>query len=88
MDQPIDIDDLRQNTVYGGWDGDEANETVRTFWRVVESFDREERSALVKFVTSCARPPLLGFQELVPRFAIRNAGNDQERLPTSSTCGE
>jgi ubiquitin-protein ligase E3 C len=76
------VADLKANTVYGGWDGDEANETIRAFWRVVEGFDKDDRSKLVKFVTSCARPPLLGFKELVPRFAIRAAGADQTRLPT------
>ncbi|KAL8279266.1 hypothetical protein RQP46_008303 [Phenoliferia psychrophenolica] len=86
VDQPIDLDDLRQNTVYGGWEGEEANETIRDFWDVVGTFDKDERSRLVKFVTSCARPPLLGFAELNPRFAIRAAGTDQTRLPTSSTC--
>ncbi|SCV74701.1 BQ2448_7730 [Microbotryum intermedium] len=86
IDQPIDIDDLKANTVYGGFEGEEANESVRAFWRVVESFDKEQRSKLVKFVTSCARPPLLGFKELTPKFALRNAGADQDRLPTSSTC--
>jgi ubiquitin-protein ligase E3 C len=82
VDQPIDLRDLRDNTVYGGWDGDEANDTIRDFWDVVEGFDKDERSRLVKFVTSCARPPLLGFSELNPRFAIRAAGADQTRLPT------
>jgi ubiquitin-protein ligase E3 C len=27
-----------------------------------------------------------GFKELVPKFAIRDAGRDNERLPTASTC--
>ena len=27
-----------------------------------------------------------GFKELVPNFSIRDAGTDQYRLPTSSTC--
>ena len=27
-----------------------------------------------------------GFKELVPKFAIRDAGRDSERLPTASTC--
>ena len=27
-----------------------------------------------------------GFKELVPNFCIRDAGSDQYRLPTSSTC--
>jgi ubiquitin-protein ligase E3 C len=72
--------------VYGGWDGDEAHSTIRAFWRVVGAFDASDRAKLVKFVTSCARPPLLGFKELTPRFAIRHAGTAQDRLPTASTC--
>ncbi|KAM0789662.1 hypothetical protein ACM66B_006527 [Microbotryomycetes sp. NB124-2] len=82
----IDVNDLRANTVYGGWDGEEANETIRLFWQVVQKFDNKQRADLVKFVTSCGRPPLLGFQELNPRFAIRHAGDDQTRLPSASTC--
>lgn len=58
VDQPIDLEDLKANTVYGGFVGDEANDTIRDFWEVVEGFDREDRSKLVKFVTSCARPPV------------------------------
>ncbi|GAA5854091.1 hypothetical protein JCM5353_002749 [Sporobolomyces roseus] len=86
VDAPIDVSDLRRNTIYGGWDGDENNPTIRDFWNVFESFDKEDRAKLVKFVTSCARPPLLGFGELNPLFAIRNAGQDESRLPTSATC--
>lgn len=107
VDQPIDVADLKANTVYGEFVGDETDETIINFWSVVEEFDKDQRSALVKFVgiflysfscmniidkfielqvTSCARPPLLGFSELYPKFAIRKAGNDETRLPTSSTC--
>lgn len=32
-EEPIDIDDLRRNTVYGGLYG-ESHETVEMFWRV------------------------------------------------------
>ncbi|KAH7101855.1 HECT-domain-containing protein [Auriculariales sp. MPI-PUGE-AT-0066] len=81
----VDVDDLRQNTNYGGvYDADE--ETIVAFWGVVKSFDTTQRRQLLRFVTSCSRPPLLGFKELVPLFSIRDAGNDQTRLPTSSTC--
>ncbi|GAA5959773.1 hypothetical protein JCM21900_006378 [Sporobolomyces salmonicolor] len=86
VDEPIDVSDLRRNTVYGGWDGDENNPTITAFWSTVESFGKDDRAKLVKFVTSCARPPLLGFKELNPLFAIRNAGSDENRLPTSATC--
>lgn len=82
---PIDIADLQQHTSYGGhFDADHP--TIVLFWKVVESFDQEQRKGLLRFVTSCSRPPLLGFHELVPNFSIRNAGEDELRLPTSSTC--
>ncbi|KAF8638999.1 hypothetical protein AX17_001801 [Amanita inopinata Kibby_2008] len=85
VNSPIDLDDLRWHTSYGGL-YDENEPTIVAFWKVVNSFDQEQRRALLRFVTSCSRPPLLGFGELVPNFAIRDAGNDQERLPTASTC--
>ncbi|KAJ6561884.1 hypothetical protein B0H19DRAFT_1026705 [Mycena capillaripes] len=84
-DSPVDLEDLQGNTQYGGiFDSNHA--TIISFWRVVHSFDQEQRKALLRFVTSCSRPPLLGFKELVPNFAIRDAGSDELRLPTSSTC--
>ncbi|KAJ7472758.1 HECT-domain-containing protein [Mycena latifolia] len=84
-DSPVDLDDLQGNTQYGGtFDSNHA--TIIAFWRVVHSFDQEQRRALLRFVTSCSRPPLLGFKELNPNFAIRDAGADELRLPTSSTC--
>ncbi|KAG8682736.1 hypothetical protein FRC09_016555, partial [Ceratobasidium sp. 395] len=82
---PIDLDDLRENVQYGGL-YDESHEVIRMFWKVVKDFNQDERRALLRFVTSCSRPPLLGFKELNPRFAIRDATSDDQRLPTSSTC--
>ncbi|KAH8114432.1 HECT-domain-containing protein [Phellopilus nigrolimitatus] len=85
VNSPIDLDDLRSHTNYSGLYSDEE-QTVTTFWKVVNSFDHEQRKALLRFATSCSRPPLLGFKELQPNFSIRDAGNDQHRLPTASTC--
>ena len=45
----------------------------------------EERGKVLKFVTSCARPPPLGFAGLNPGFVIRKVA-DTSRLPTASTC--
>ncbi|CCO26337.1 ubiquitin-protein ligase E3 C [Rhizoctonia solani AG-1 IB] len=81
----IDIEDLRANCAYGGL-YDESHEVIETFWKVVNTMNQDERRALLRFVTSCSRPPLLGFKELNPRFAIRDATSDDQRLPTSSTC--
>ncbi|KAI0685222.1 HECT-domain-containing protein [Cytidiella melzeri] len=85
VNSPIDLDDLRAHTQYGGLYNDQEP-TIQIFWRVVHSLNHEHRRALLRFATSCSRPPLLGFKELVPNFAIRDAGSDESRLPTASTC--
>ncbi|KAL2315205.1 Ubiquitin-protein ligase E3 [Schizosaccharomyces pombe] len=82
---PIDIDDLRRHTVYAG--GYEPNSpTIVLFWEVLREFEEEDKRSFVKFVTSVARPPILGFKALMPSFCIRVNGEDETRLPTASTC--
>ncbi|XP_054987111.1 ubiquitin-protein ligase E3C isoform X1 [Sorex araneus] len=82
---PISLEDLKSFTNYsGGYSAEHP--VIQGFWRVVESFTDGEKRKLLKFVTSCSRPPLLGFKELYPAFCIHNGGPDLERLPTASTC--
>ncbi|XP_065339203.1 ubiquitin-protein ligase E3C [Cloeon dipterum] len=81
---PVNINDLRAHTQYtGGYSQDHP--TIGSFWRAVETFNDLQRRQLLKFVTSCSRPPLLGFKELYPPFCIQMAGTE-ERLPSASTC--
>lgn len=86
----VDIADLRRNTIYGGVYviGDDGLEhpSVALFWKVMEELPDEDRRKVLKFVTSTPRAPLLGFGSLNPRFSIRDAGDDQTRLPSTSTC--
>lgn len=80
----IDLLDLRRHTTVSGYAEDT---TPELFWRVVASFTQKQKASLLKFVTSCSRPPLLGFKYLNPGFAIRNAGTQElGRLPTASSC--
>ena len=86
----IDIDDLRRNTVYGGLyvigDDNEEHPTVKLFWKVMRSFTDAQRRDVLKYVSSTPRAPLLGFSQLNPKFSIRDAGRDETRLPSTSTC--
>ncbi|KAF2479184.1 hypothetical protein BDY17DRAFT_305131, partial [Neohortaea acidophila] len=86
----IDVQDLRQNTLYGGTYviGDDGREhpSVQLFWDVMASLPDADRRAVLKFVTSTPRGPLLGFGNLNPRFSIRDSGSDENRLPSTSTC--
>ncbi|PWN20875.1 HECT-domain-containing protein [Microstroma glucosiphilum] len=83
-DSPINIADLRANTVLS--DYHEKDLTMTYLWETLESFDQPTRAQFLKFVTSCPSPPLLGFGQLNPRFCVRCSGDDEQRLPTSSTC--
>ena len=58
VDSPINVDDLRANTQYGGLYADDQP-TIQAFWRVVGSFTQDQKRALLRFATSCSRPPLL-----------------------------
>ncbi|XP_070502808.1 ubiquitin-protein ligase E3C [Chironomus tepperi] len=82
---PVDVEDLMKFTRYGG-DYNPEHETIKMFWNVVRNFNDLQRRQLLKFVTSCSRPPLLGFKDLDPPFCIQNAGDDADRLASASTC--
>lgn len=58
---PVDIEDLKRHTNYvGGYSADDP--AITLFWSVVHDFTDEQKTKLLKFVTSCSRPPLLGFK--------------------------
>ncbi|KAK6339028.1 hypothetical protein TWF696_009824 [Orbilia brochopaga] len=89
-ESPLDIEDLRRNTIYGGvyviGDDNKEHPTIEMFWRVMSKLSEKDKRAVLKFVTSVSRAPLLGFGSLNPRFSIRDAGGDSTRLPSTSTC--
>ncbi|KAF4074774.1 hypothetical protein AMELA_G00242980 [Ameiurus melas] len=82
----IDLDDLKKHTVYyGGFHS--SHRVIIWLWDILSSdFTPEERAMFLKFVTSCSRPPLLGFAYLKPPFSIRcvEVSDDQD---TGDTLG-
>lgn len=82
----VDLADLRANTRYaGGYIA--LDRHVSRFWAVCEELSPEDRALLVRFVTSCERPPSLGFAGLHPPFTVQRVEcSDDSRLPTASTC--
>jgi ubiquitin-protein ligase E3 C len=86
-DGKIDVEDMRAHTRYvGGYSGLDRN--VNRFWSVVASLDSKQQASLLRFVTSCERPPPLGFGSMQPPFTIQRVGilRDGDKLPSSSTC--
>ena len=83
----LDVDDLRKHARYsGGYTP--LDKTVRRFWKVLETLEAEDGEKFLRFVTSCPRPPPLGFEALAPTFCLHRVPvrSDAERLPTASTC--
>eukprot|EP00456_Euglypha_rotunda_P058682 TRINITY_DN48791_c0_g2_i2.p1 TRINITY_DN48791_c0_g2~~TRINITY_DN48791_c0_g2_i2.p1 ORF type:complete len:167 (-),score=10.77 TRINITY_DN48791_c0_g2_i2:216-716(-) len=81
----IDLADLRANTVYtNGYSS--THPLIRWLWDVLDELDVNQQSEFLRFATSCSRAPLLGFRSLDPKFCIQHVGNQQDTLPTSSTC--
>ncbi|KAM6340582.1 ubiquitin-protein ligase E3B isoform 4-T13 [Alca torda] len=82
----IDLEDLKKHTVYyGGFHG--SHRVIIWLWDILANdFGPEERAMFLKFVTSCSRPPLLGFAYLKPPFSIRcvEVSDDQD---TGDTLG-
>ena len=82
----IDLKDLRKHTQYYGGFHDN-HRVVCWLWDILEKdLTSKEHSLFLKFVTSCSKPPLLGFQHLEPPFSIRcvEVGDDED---TGDTVG-
>mmetsp|Transcript_30062 Transcript_30062/g.45568 ORF Transcript_30062/g.45568 Transcript_30062/m.45568 type:complete len:111 (-) Transcript_30062:95-427(-) len=78
---------MKSNTRYaGGFTS--IDRTVHRFWKVFSSLSSEQQGLLLRFVTSCERPPPLGFASMNPPFTIQRIGilRDGDRLPTAATC--
>lgn len=45
----------------------------------------EEKSLLLLYITSCSRPPTLGFGSMKPKICI-SRDEDVDHLPTANTC--
>lgn len=72
----IDVADLRRHTVYSGGYSEHSS-AVKAFWNCLDAMSSQEKSAVLKFVTSTTRPPLGGFQHLVPTFTIHKARKEE-----------
>jgi ubiquitin-protein ligase E3 C len=82
-----DVRDMRRYATYSG--GYSAQQPyVEQFWEVVTELEPKHKALLLRFITSCSRPPLQGFIALHPPLCISQVriSHDAERLPTASTC--
>lgn len=82
----VSVEELQRHTLYaGGYSSMDRN--ITRFWAVVSELTERDVALLLKFVTSCERPPSLGFAALEPPFTIQRVScSDNSRLPSASTC--
>ena len=83
----LDVADLRAHTRYvGGYTSLDVN--VLRFWNVASKLSSKQQRDLLRFVTSCERPPPLGFGSMNPPFTIQRIaiGHNEDKLPSASTC--
>lgn len=83
----IDVDDWKKHTDYRGYQ--EQDEVVQNFWKIVRTWDAEQKSRLLQFTTGTSRIPVNGFKDLQGsdgprRFTIEKSG-DPNALPKSHT---
>lgn len=84
----IDVDDWKKHTDYRGYQ--ESDEVIQNFWKIIRSWDAEQKSRLLQFATGTSRIPVNGFKDLQGsdgprRFTIEKSG-DPGALPKSHTC--
>ncbi|PWY81839.1 putative E3 ubiquitin-protein ligase hula [Aspergillus heteromorphus CBS 117.55] len=84
----IDVDDWKKHTDYRGYQ--EQDEVIQNFWKIVRTWDAEQKSRLLQFTTGTSRIPVNGFKDLQGsdgprRFTIEKSG-DPGALPKSHTC--
>ena len=93
----IDVESLKQAMQYaGGYHP--SQQLMEWFWEVIDELTPDQQRKFLKFMTSCSRQPLLGFQSLAPAPCIQQIRLPDDMfddlmtvekltpLPTSATC--
>jgi len=84
----IDVEDWKKHTDYRGYT--ESDEVIQWFWKLIRTWDSEQKSRMLQFTTGTSRLPVNGFKDLQGsdgprRFTIEKAG-EITQLPKSHTC--
>ncbi|CAF1233195.1 unnamed protein product [Adineta steineri] len=85
----INVNDWRTYTMYKGGYTPEAL-VIQWFWKAIGSFNTEERTRFLQFVTGTSRLPMNGFRELWgssgPQLFTIEKWGDRTKLPRAHTC--
>lgn len=78
----IDIDELEGTVTYD--DYEKTSPAILDFWHIVRNFSPDQHRQLLEFVTASDRVPVNGIGSI--QFIVQKNGDDDHRLPSSSTC--
>ncbi|OAD74477.1 hypothetical protein PHYBLDRAFT_112040, partial [Phycomyces blakesleeanus NRRL 1555(-)] len=81
-DEPLEIDELRRQTEYNGFEEDER--TIVDFWSIMKEMEPEKQRRLLMFFTGSDRIPATGASNM--HLKITWGGNVLDRLPSAHTC--
>uniref|UniRef100_F1KU20 HECT-type E3 ubiquitin transferase n=1 Tax=Ascaris suum TaxID=6253 RepID=F1KU20_ASCSU len=85
IDAEIDFDDLKKFTTIHNIKSEHDRLYADLFWAVINEFSPPNKKKLLKFITGCSRPPLIGFKALTPPMGIQLV-HEPDKLPTAATC--
>lgn len=84
-DSEIDFNELKKFTTVHNIKSEHDQQYMDLFWLVINGFSSGDKKKLLKFITGCPRPPIMGFKTLTPPMGIQLV-HDVDKLPTAATC--
>uniref|UniRef100_A0A0R3S4E8 HECT-type E3 ubiquitin transferase n=1 Tax=Elaeophora elaphi TaxID=1147741 RepID=A0A0R3S4E8_9BILA len=84
-DSEIDFNELKKFTAVHNIKSEHDQQYMDLFWMVINEFSVGDKKKLLKFITGCPRPPIMGFKTLTPPMGIQLV-HDIDKLPTAATC--
>ncbi|EJD76452.1 ubiquitin protein ligase [Loa loa] len=84
-DSEIDFNELKKFTAVHNIKSENDQQYMDLFWSVINGFSAGDKKKLLKFITGCPRPPIMGFKTLTPPMGIQLV-HDVDKLPTAATC--
>lgn len=80
--EELNFSELQSVTRYEGFNPE--SQQIKWFWEVVNELSYEDKKKFLAFSTGSDRVPIGGLKKI--SFIIQRNGNNQEQLPSASTC--
>jgi hypothetical protein len=82
--EELNLKQWEANSKYEGYTS--TSRQIKWFWRVLNSFSKQQQLDILLFVTARRTVPPGGFANLDPLFQVARGTSDQASLPSAHTC--